>query len=181
MPTTRGRRHAIVLLSIASTIGILSLACGSEQSGAGAPRLRAERPRVPTEEELTGYLEWVRDWKHLANRNRAELEPALQAIFARYPSGDPGAVASDPEWLALHARQKEKMQAHMDRMPPGLIVNALAATLAGVGRMVARPQSWEYVPGRDEAVLSDARAKYGDEFVDWVLARESVIVGTLSQ
>ena len=173
--------RAIALLSTLSAIAMLSRACGREEPAARAPRLRAERPRVPTETELTSYLEWVRDWKHLANRNRAELEVATGTIFARYPSGDEGAAANDPEWLALHARQKQAMQAHMDRMPSGLIIKALETTLGGVGRMLIGTHSVSYVPGRDEAVLSAARARYGDEFVDWVLAREGVIIGTLSE
>ena len=181
MRTARARRRAVVLLSVVSAVGMLSPACGSEESVARAPRLRAERPRVPTDEELTSYLEWLRDWKHLANRNRTELEAGLEPIFARYPSRDPNAVASDPEWLALHRRQAEGMQAHMNRRPRGLIINALEATLPGVGRMVARTDAMDYVPGRDEAVLSAARARYGNEFVDWVLARERVIVETLSR
>jgi hypothetical protein len=69
----------------------------------------------------------------------------------------------------------------MARMPQGSTVNALQATLPGVGRMLFRPPVMVYEPGRNEVVLSAARAKYGDEFVDWVLARERLIVEALSK
>ena len=180
MPRSRGRRRAAVI-SIVSAIGMLIAACGTEQPAAGAPPLRAERIRVPTEEELTSYLEWLRDWRHIVNRNRAEMDVAAESIFARHPTGDVAAIASDPEWLAVQQQLKDRMEAHVDRRSAGLVLNALAATVRGVGRMVARPHGMDYVPGRDEAVLSAARARYGDEFVDWVLARERLIVETLRQ
>jgi hypothetical protein len=39
-----------------------------------------------TEADLTAFLEWLRDWKSLTNRHRAELDDVTERVAARYPA-----------------------------------------------------------------------------------------------
>jgi hypothetical protein len=136
---------------------------------------------VPTEEELTSYLEWWRDWKRLTNRNAAELYEVMERVSRKYPRDDTRSLAADPEYLAVYNRHRTEMKSHMDRKPKGPTATALNATVPALGPIVIHPKAMVYEPRRDEAALAAARAKYGDTFVDWVLAREHIIVQTLSQ
>lgn len=179
MPT-RDRLRVLALSCIVSALPSLAVACGTEEP-AGAARLRAERPKLPTTGELTSYLEWYRDWKHLVNRHRGEGEAAVLLAAAKYPSDSYAKVATDPAFIADHERRAAEQQAHYAREPKGLTAAALKATIQGIGRMVIRPDGMVYEAGRDEAALAAARAKYGEKFVDWVLAHETVINETLAQ
>jgi len=38
-----------------------------------------------------------------------------------------------------------------------------------------------FVPYRDDKLLKEAREKYGDEFVQWVLARQNTIVESMKR
>ena len=129
--------------------------------------------------ELTNYLAWHRDWTLLANRHRAELETESQRIARRYSLRDADRIAADPELLTLLERQRGEMQQLMVHAPVGPTAAALDVTLPGVGLLVAGSSGMTYVPGRNEAVLTAARARYGEEFVRWVLAHEATIVATL--
>jgi hypothetical protein len=162
---------------------LVTTGCGTPEP----PPARTSRPRAPAsppvvarpDSELTNYLAWQRDWKLLANRHRAELEAESQRMENRYPLRATDSIAQDPGLLALLERQRGEMQLLMVRAPRGPTAEALNATLLGLGQLMAGPTGMTYVPGRNEAVLSAARAKYGDEFVRWVLARESTIIATL--
>lgn len=158
-------------------------------TGCGTPEpepARTSRPRAPAssaaarpDSELTSYLAWHRDWKLLANRHRAELEAELQRLGNRYSLRDADRIEQAPGLLTLLGRQRGEMQRLMVRAPRGPTANALDATLPGLGQLVAGPMGMTYVPGRNEAVLTAARARHGEEFVRWVLAHESTIVATL--
>ena len=178
--TTDHRLRALVRWVVAA-LSLVATACGTDEPPRVAPPLRAERPGVPTEAELMSYLEWHRDLKLLTNRNRADTDAVMGRISSRNPSVDAPTIAADPEWRALSQQLVSEMQAHLNRVPKGLTASALQATILGVGRMVIHPTAMVFEPGRDESALSAARAKYGDEFVDWVLAHEDVIVATLGQ
>lgn len=145
-----------------------------------APPLRPERPTVPTDADLQQVLEWQRDWKRLVNRHRAELE-VLAGKMATQPAESWQHIASDPVYLADHERRAAEQRAHYARRPTGLMASALETTISALGRMVFGPMAVAYQPGRNDSLVAAARAKYGDAFVDWVLAREGVVVQTLGQ
>ena len=134
-----------------------------------------------TDDDLTAYLAWWHGWMSLTNRHRAELDAVTERAAAKLSVADTGKIAQDPDLLALLGGQRKEMQAHFDGMRKGPATQALMGTLPGVGAMFVRPGGMVYVAGRNEAVLAEARRKYGDTFVDWVLARESVILDTLSR
>lgn len=159
---------------------------------AGSPSFQRATTRVDvTDADLTACIEWLRDWKALTNRHKAEGDEVAQRAAARLPVAETDKLAQDPELLALLDQQGKEMQALHKRMPKGPTANALARMVGGIGSMVgepgaigsmvARPFGVIYVPGRNESVLADLRKKYGDTFVDWVLEREGVIVETLGR
>lgn len=136
---------------------------------------------APTDDELMAYLVWGRDWKQLANRNKAELDAVAEQAAAKLSFKDTDKLAQDPELLAVIDRQTKAMKAHLDLAPRGPMVEAFKAAISGIGSMVPRPDGWVWVSRRDESVLAAARQRYGDEFVGWVLAREATIVATFSE
>jgi hypothetical protein len=74
------------------------------------------------------------------------------------------------------------MQAPIDRMPlKGAKAQALSDTLAGIGAIIAQPHKLVFAARRVEQALAKARQKYGNDYVQWVLSRESAIVDTLSK
>lgn len=161
---------------------LLATGCGTPEpplARASPPGARATPAVAQPDSALMAYLAWQRDWKLLTNRHRAELEVESRRIAdqATLSSGNP--FAEDPAFRALLDRQRGEMQQLMTRAPHGLTAEALSATIPGVGQMVVGPMEMTFVPGRDEAVLAAARAKYGEEFVRWVLANERTIVATL--
>ena len=158
------------------------LGCQRDPAPGGVARsdANATAQSAQSDSVLTSYLEWYRDWMLLTNRHKAEGDAQSERMAARYSYAELDKVTEDPELVAMLARQREEMRPFMTRAPRGLAAEALEATLPGVGQMVAGPRAMTYVPGRDEAVLAAARAKYGDTFVSWVLSHESTIVATLS-
>ena len=187
------------LTAPAALLSFIVLAPGCREKGpsSAAPATSAARPsfqRATTrvdvaDADLNAYLEWLRDWKSITNRHRAELDEVTERALARLPVFDPDKAVQDPEFLAMLAEQRKDGQALSSRMPKGPTAEALATMVGGVesmtvgpgavGTMVPQPNGVVYRPGRNEKVLAEARAKYGDTFVDWVLARESLIVETL--
>lgn len=124
------------------------------------------------------YLTWMRDWKQLAERNVAEYNATVERVAAGYPVAETGKVAHDPEVLAASARAAESNKAHFDLKPSGRTIDGIQAALEGLG--VTIPQM-AYSGVRNEEALARARRMYGDDLVDWVLAREATITSMLSQ
>jgi hypothetical protein len=133
---------------------------------------------LPTDEELMTYLTWLRDWKQLANRNKAELDAVTERVAATLSVADTGKIAQDPDVLATIARNGETMRAHFDLKPKGRTTDAMQAALEGLGLTVP---FFTYTGVRDEEALARARRMYGDAVVDWILERESTIASVLSQ
>lgn len=163
-------------------VALTLLGCQRESAPVRGARAEAHSTARSAQSDsvLTSYLEWHRDWMQLTNRHKAELDAQSERMAARYSFADSDKITGDPELLALLERQRGEMRPLMTRAPRGLTAEALEATLLGLGRVVAGPRAMTYVPGRDEAALAAARAKYGDTFVSWVLAHESTIVATLA-
>jgi hypothetical protein len=175
---------AWVLLSLAT----LPTACRGKERAAerNAPAVtpsfqRATTSVAVTDDDLTAYLAWWHGWMSLTNRHRAEGDAVTERAAAKLSFADTGKIAQDPDLLALIAVQGKEMRAHFNSMPKGPATQALMGTVPGVGAMVVQTGGIAYVAGRNEVVLAEARKKYGDTFVDWVLARESIIVDTLSR
>jgi len=174
--------HARVLICVTLSFAAVVVSCGKKEfasahrAGPGAAGIAL------TDDELASYLTWSREYIALANSHKAELDAVAERGAARLPFGDPGKIAQDPELLAALDRQRTAMQAQLDRMPlKGAKAQALGETLAGIGAFVAQPDGLVYTARRDEQALANARRKYGDEYVQWVLSRESTIVATLGK
>jgi hypothetical protein len=60
-------------------------------------------------------------------------------------------------------------------------MDALGETVPGVATLEFQGGKVVYVPGRNAIALAAARSKYGDQFVDWIVARESTIARILSR
>ena len=179
-----------------STLAFVMLlaGCGRRESSPGptpppSARAGAEGPAsaaaasgaatgLPTDEELMAYLTWMRDWKQLAERNVAEYNATLERVAVKYSLADTGKVAYDPEVLAASARGAESSKAHFDEKPQGRTVDGIQAVLEGLGLTI--PQM-NYSGVRNEEAMARARRRYGDDFVDWVLAREATITSMLGQ
>jgi hypothetical protein len=177
-PTTDRR-----LASIVFTLVALAASCTgreSARSGAAAVTYHAARP-ARSDSALATWLEWHRDWGRLVNRHRAELDVEVARRAAEHPGVQQRALAVDPDYLAIFNRQREEMREMMARAPHGLIAEGLAETLLGIGKLTGSSQgTMVFLPGRDDVALSAARAKYGDDFVQWVLSHEAEITSTLA-
>jgi hypothetical protein len=181
-----------VLLFAAAAACRETPAAGARGAPAGPPSYQRATTRVDvTDADLSACIEWLRDWKALTNRHKAEGDEVARRAAARLSPAETNELAQDPEFLALLEQQGHEMQALHKRLPKGPTAAALARMVGGIGSMVgepgamgsmvARPSGVIYVPGRNETVLADLRKRYGDTFVDWVLQREAVIVETLSR
>jgi hypothetical protein len=179
MTADRTRRPCV--LWTLSALTALATACSNKEAAAGRPEQPPTAGAAREDDDLMAYVNWYRDWKLLTNRHKAEGDVLVQSVAAKYSFAETGKIAQDPDLLALLARQRQEMRPLMARAPGGPTAAAYEATLAGIGQLLPTPHGMVYFPGRNEAVLAAARAKYGDKFVDWVLARESTIVATLSQ
>jgi hypothetical protein len=180
MATGRGLRPC-VLPWILAALTALPTACGKPEPATARAAPPTTGSAAQTDDDLMAYVNWYRDWKQLTNRHKAEGDALMQSVAARYSFAETGNIAQDPDLLALLARQRQEMRPLMARAPGGPTAAAYEATLGGIGQLLPTPNGMVYFPGRNEAVLAAARARYGDKFVDWVLARESKIVATLGQ
>jgi hypothetical protein len=164
-------------------LAVLAASCTgreSARSGTGAVKYRAARP-AQSDDALSSWLEWHRDWGRLVNRHRVEQDAEVARRAAGGPGASDQALAADPGFLAVIYRQREEMRAMMARAPRGLTADGLAETTLGMGKLTAGSQgTMVFIPGRDEVALADARAKYGEDFVRWVLAHEAEIGSTLA-
>lgn len=157
-----------------------ALACGRGREG--VVKFDGQRALAVTEDELTRYAAWWRDYLTLVNRNRIEMDAVTRSVSSKYSFADTDRIAQDPELLATLDRQRSAMQ-ELDRRRPvdGLKMQALRDTVPGVATLELQGDKVAYVPGHNEIALAAARQRYGDEFVDWVISRESVIARILSE
>jgi hypothetical protein len=141
---------------------VLALLCSCAKKAADTPSVDI------TDDQITSFLAWTREWGELAMRHAREGQEVAARVAPKYSmSGTPG-MTNDPELRATLDRQRAAIQEHMDRIPLNdAQVKAWKATVAGL------------IPRRDDQVLAAARQKYGDRFVDRVLARERDITATL--
>jgi hypothetical protein len=173
------RAAPVIMMSFA-----LAAACSGSSVDHGASK---EAPRGSTagpeqsDAALTQYLAWQHDFRTQVKRHRIEQEATAQRVAGKYPAFSTG-LSTDPELLAVLTRQRRDMQFLMDRMPKGPTMEALGATIEGLGTTTAGPEGIAliYTPRRDEAVLDSARAKYGDGFVRWVIQHEGTITAALT-
>jgi hypothetical protein len=133
---------------------------------------------LPTDEELMAYLTWLRDWMQLTHRSKAELDAVTEQTAPKYSLADTGKIVQDPDVVAVIERNGEANKAHFALKPKGRTVDAINATLEGMGLMIPYPG---YSGVHDDEKLAQARRRFGDAVVDWVLERESTVASMLSQ
>ena len=90
----------------------------------------------------------------------------------------PGGALQERELsiLPFVARHGEAIKAHFDAKPSGRHIDAIQASLEGMGMNV--PQ-FNYTGVRNEEALASARRRYGDAVVDWMLEREGTVASML--
>lgn len=172
---------AIVMLSVA----LVLCGCSSKEhetaAATGSPAAttstgtKASHITV-TDDELNRFLEWVRQDQIQTDRHAQENREIVNKIDSN----------TDPAYAAMVERQRKEMEAMKNAMPVSEEkARALVQTIQGIGGWRADESQIEvrsvFVPGHSERLLAQARQKYGDEFVDWVLSRESRIVQTLTR
>jgi len=161
-------RGTLAVAVTALTVAVVMDGCRKKtEATAGATGTVAGKMNI-TDDQITAYLTWTRDWADLAQSHAREASEVAERVARKYSLGDTKGVASDPELLATVERQRTAMQEHMDHNPlsdPQL--QAIHAVIDGL------------IPSHDERKLSSARATYGDRFVNRVVARESDIRAVL--
>ena len=65
---------------------------------------------LPTDEELVTYVTWLRDWRELTLRSKAELDAVTEQAAAKLSFGDTDKIAQDPDVLACIARTRRGEQ-----------------------------------------------------------------------
>jgi hypothetical protein len=142
---------------------VLVLACRRDratQTSPGAAGLRI------SDEELVAFTRWQRDLADLFRQHRAELEAV---------SG-----TDVPKVTELVARQAPRMQAHLDRVPlKGRKAELVTEAVGGLFHVENTPTGYDLVVARDEVRLRAARRRFGDQAIDDILARESLILAQL--
>lgn len=135
-----------------------------------------------SEDELIKYLVWWREYATLTSHNMAEMKAVSDRIAARYSLGSSDRIAQDPELVAMLERQQVAARDIEARAPLSRPkMEALGETVAGIATLEPKDGGVVFVAGHNEIALASARSKYGDEFVDWVVARESLVARVLSQ
>lgn len=115
-----------------------------------------------TDDQITSFLAWRREYADLAQRHVGELREVSDRIAAKYSPAETNRISEDPEFLGTLERQRAEMQREMDRNPlSNEQMLAMNSVMDGI------------VPRRDDARISKVRQRYGDEFVDRLLAREN--------
>ena len=170
----RLRKYAVIAFAAAA------LACG--RSREGVIKFGDQPGLVVTEDDLTRYVAWWRDYLTLVNRHRIELDAVTRSVSSKYSPGETDRMSQDPELLATFDRQRSAMQELEGRRPvDGLKMQALRDTVPGVATLEFQGDKVAYVPGHNEIALAAARQRYGDKFVAWVVSREAVIARILSE
>jgi hypothetical protein len=160
-------------------IAVFAIGCNSRREGVIK---FGDQTVLVTDEELTKYVVWWREDLVLVNHNIAEMETVRERVAAKYSFAELERMTQDPELLGTLEGQRSAMQELDNRRPvDGLKMQALRDTVPGVATLEFQGDKVVYVPGRDEIVLAAARKRYGDQFVDWIVARESAIARILSQ
>jgi hypothetical protein len=170
----RLRTGAVIALAAAA------LACGRSQES--VVKVDGQPGLAVTEDELTKYVAWWREYLTLVNRHLIEMEAVTRSVSSKYSFADTDKVSQDPVLLATLDRQRSAMQELDSRRPvDGLKMQALRDTVPGVATLEFQSDKVAYVPGHNDIALAAARQKYGDKFVDWIVSREGAIARTLSQ
>ena len=165
-----------IVVSLVAAALVLPAACRGSDSRARDGASLHSVGVAPSDSTLASWLAWQRDLMQLVNKQRDEQDAEVRRITAGSPRLGDDRIAHDPALLALLERQRADMAALQARMPEGPVVNALGATIGGLGQLTADADGrMVYLPRRDEAALAAARAQYGDAFVDWLLAHEREI------
>jgi hypothetical protein len=128
---------------------------------------KGTEPASITDDQITAFIAWNERWIDLARKHYDEANAVSRRAADRY-SPDVSKVSTDPELLSTLARQRGEMQDHMNRRPLNdAQMQAIKRVYEGI------------IPQRDDQKLSQARARYGDRFVDRVLAHETEIRAAL--
>jgi hypothetical protein len=117
--TTRQSLRPCALLLILAALTASATACSKPEPATARAAPPATGGVAQTDDDLTAYITWYRDWKLVINRQRAELDAVTQTVAARYSFAETGNIVQDPEFLALLARQREEMRPLMARVPSG--------------------------------------------------------------
>jgi hypothetical protein len=160
-------------------IAVVAIACAKHE---GVVKTAGQPELAVTDDELTKYVRWWRDYLTLVNRHLIELDAVRKRVSSKYSFADMNRMSEDPELLATVERQRSAMQ-ELDSHRPvdGLKMQALRDTVPGVATLEYQGDKVVYVPGHDEIALAAARNKYGDKFVDWVVSREKMIARALAE
>jgi hypothetical protein len=167
-------------LALAVVVVAATLACRGSDSEieihvAGRP------PVAVKDAELTAYLAWLREHMAAVNRHRAELEELSDRLSSKYSYAELHKITDDAELRAMVDRQQAAMHELEARSPlSGVKREAFEAAINGVAPREFHPDKMNYARRRDETALAAAAERYGRPFVDWVVARESQIIGILA-
>jgi hypothetical protein len=164
-------------IAVATLLTAMACARGNE-----AEVLIAGQPPVTVSDaDLTAYLAWLNDHMAATNQHRADLETMSQRLAAKYSLAETHRVATDPELLALANLQRAAMQELEVRSPvSGVKRQALEEALGGIAPREFHPGKMIFSRKRDDRALATVRQRYGDAFVDWILARDTQIVNSLA-
>jgi hypothetical protein len=178
--TSQDNIHSMrrVLLAI-----VLVLACRRDRAadthaGANSARSSAESPSRVSDDELVAFARWQRDFVDLSRRHKAELDAVSRDDPSR-PFDDVQAERM-PRVQELMTRHAPAMQALLDRIPlKGRKAELVTEAVGGLFHVENTPTGYDLVVARDEVRLRAARRRFGDQAIDDILARESLILAQL--
>jgi hypothetical protein len=148
----------------------------AERSSATAGRAVRAIPGHPSgvsDEELTAFTRWQRDFMDLLRRNRAELDAVGKA--------DPTLALRDPKAFQarvaeVSARQGPVTQAHLDRAPlNGPKAELVAEAVGGLFHFDNSTITLDLVIARDEVRLEAARRRFGNQAIDANVGPEPLV------
>ncbi|HEX2781128.1 MAG TPA: hypothetical protein VHM30_16630 [Gemmatimonadaceae bacterium] len=166
-------RRVTALISASLLIASACDSTGRDHHSAASAGRRAVSPLAPSDSDLAAFLDWQRQLMLLVGQQRAEQD-SLVATLAR-TGLQPEGLSTNPQLLALVERQRTAMDELQSRIPRGPTATGLGFALPGLGQMTGTAEGLVWIPKRDDAVLAQARARFGDDFVDWLIAREDII------
>lgn len=169
-------------LQTCALVLLLAAALACSRSREGVIHVAGRTPIKVTDEELIAYASWLHDYVKLQKEGRIESEEMFGRLSRRDSWAKADGISSDPALLAMVERHRNAMAELERRMPAeNAKMQALSETIAGVVTVDLSGRKVELVPGHNEIALTTARQRYGDEFVDWILSREALIVRTVSR
>ena len=177
-----------VLLFGLSLLAIAQPGCHRHDRAAPTVDVKKSASDAPavtvTDEELTKFLVWMRADYDMGDRHELERTTVTQDAEQRANTGDD--VANDPQGVAMHPRQKDEFEADkaampVDREKARMLIDGIECVglWATRGDLDGSPR--KFTPERDLKKIAAVRAKYGDAYVDWILARQSKIVAELTK